>query len=154
MTKQLQQMRDHANRCGAAHDAIGLSIAFLAWHQLVRQVIGARATAYTRAALLDIDLQRNVLSGWLQEVEAARHRAVAAEALRGRRAKELLPAVLRAWAVLALANGGRRLQRAALGHLVLRRCRQLQRRAFQVAYGAREARGRGWIGWMPILYCL
>lgn len=149
LTKHLRGGRSYAARCAAAHNAVRLSIAFLAWHELARLLSGARATAATRGAHLDTALQRKVLSGWLQELEAAQRRAAAAEELRERRVQAVLPAVLRAWAAVALANGARRLQRATLGHLVLRRCRQLQRRAFQV--DVEERRGT-WIGWVWILY--
>ncbi|KAG2500477.1 hypothetical protein HYH03_002042 [Edaphochlamys debaryana] len=135
--------RRTATARGATRDLGLLRAAFCGWADALPRLKAAREVAVARGTAVDRATLQMALEGWVEQAHRGRVLRAAAEALRSRREAARLPAALRAWAALAVGNGARRLQRAALAHLVLRRCMGLLRRAFEawcVALAERRAR--------------
>ncbi|KXZ45499.1 hypothetical protein GPECTOR_54g241 [Gonium pectorale] len=134
-------LRAEADVRHSACSRASLSAAFAGWADLVQRLKAAREVARRRGSVHDLALLRCITTGWMDAAHEARTRAEAAAAMAARKAAAVLPAALRAWADVACGGGGaRRLQRAAVGHLVLRRCMALMRRAFRAWRGALEER--------------
>ncbi|KAG2432703.1 hypothetical protein HYH02_006686 [Chlamydomonas schloesseri] len=113
-----------------------MALAFCGWQDTAACLRAARAKAASRGLVADRALLRNTWEAWCELAEAAKRRAEAAEWRAVVRRAGQLPSMLRSWAALALAGAeARRLQRVALGHLLLRRYRATLRQAFDTWRG-------------------